>query len=86
MVHARFSEAYINFSLIYTKYNIFLVLPIKYLINKDGDPTTPFKLTTVTKPSVLHLCVLFCPCLVQKATAHAGTKALNMRLPITEGF
>ena len=33
---------------------------------------------TYTKPSISHLCVLFCPCVVQKATAHVGTKALNM--------
>ena len=32
MVHARVSEAYINFALIYTLDHIFIVLPIKYLI------------------------------------------------------
>ena len=52
MVHARVSEAYIHFSLMYTTDHIFLVLPIKYTINKDGDPTTPHKLATCTKPSV----------------------------------
>ena len=26
----------------------------KNLINEDGDPTTPFKLATGTKPSVSH--------------------------------
>ena len=41
MVHTRVLEAYICLSLMYTTDNIFLVLPIKYLINKDGDPTTP---------------------------------------------
>ena len=55
------------------------VPPIKYLINKDGDPTTPYKLATGTKPSVSHLCVLFCPHVVRKETVHLGTKALNMR-------
>ena len=30
----------------YTTDHIFLVLPIKDLINKDGEPTTPFKLAT----------------------------------------
>ena len=79
MVHARVSEAYIHFALIYTTYHIFTVLPIKYLINEDGDPTMPHKLSTGTKPSVSHLRVLFCPCVVQKATSHVGTKALNMR-------
>ena len=33
MVHARVLEAYINFASMYTTDHIFLVLPIKYLIN-----------------------------------------------------
>ena len=49
------------------------------MINKDGDPTTPYKPSTCTKPSVSHLRVLFFPCVVRKATAHFGTEALNMR-------
>ena len=62
MVHARVPEVYVHFELIYTSDHIFLVLPIKYLINEDGDQKTPHKLATGTKPSVSHLCVLFCPC------------------------
>ena len=46
MVHARVSEVYVYFALIYTTYHIFPVLPIKDLIIKDGDPTTPHKLAT----------------------------------------
>ena len=69
MVHDRVSEAYIRFTLMYTTYHISLVLPIKDLINEDGDPTTPFKLATGTKSSVSHLRVLFCPYIVRKATA-----------------
>ena len=79
MVNARVLEACIHFSLIYTTDHIFPVLPIKDLINKDGDPTTPHKLSTGTKPSVSHLHMLFFPCVVQKATARIETKALNMR-------
>ena len=86
MVHARVSEAYIHFSLMYTTYHIFPLLPIKDLINKDGDSTTPHKLATCTKPSVSHLHVLFCPCVVQKPTAHVETKALNMRQQSQKGF
>ena len=41
MVHARVLEAYIHFALMYTTDHISPVLPIKDLINKDGDPTTP---------------------------------------------
>ena len=59
VVHARVSELYIHFAFMYTTYHIFPVLPIKYLINKDGDPTTPHKLATSTKPTVSYLRVLF---------------------------
>ena len=59
IVHARVSEAYIHFALMYTTDNISLVLPINNLINEDGDPTTPFKLATGMKPSVSHLSVIF---------------------------
>ena len=79
MVHARVPENYIHFALMYTTDHIFPVLPINNLINEDGDPTTPFKLATGMKPSVSLLCVLFCPCVVRKATAHVETKTLNMR-------
>ena len=40
MVHARVSEAYIHFALMYTINHIFPVLPIKDIINEDGDTTT----------------------------------------------
>ena len=86
MVHARVLEAYIHFAFMYTTDHIFLVLPIKDLINKDGDPTVPFKLATDTKPSVSHLHVLFFPCDVRKATTHVGNKALNMRHQVQKGF
>ena len=86
MVHARVLEVYIHFSLMYTLDQIFLVPPIKDLINEDGDPTTPFKLEIGTKTSVSHLRVLFCPCVVQKATSHVGTKVVNMRHQAQKGF
>ena len=78
MVHARFLEAYINIAIMYMTDNIFPVLPIKYLMNEDGDTTTTFKLATGTKRPVSHLHVLFCPCVVRKATAHVDKKALNI--------
>ena len=86
MVHARFLEACISFELMYMAYNIFLVLPIKYMINKDSDTATLFKLVTGTKPSVSHLRVIFCPCVVRKATAHVNKKELNMRHQAQKGF
>ena len=79
MVHARVLEVYVHFTLMFTIDHIFLVIPIKDIINENGDPTTPHKLSTDTKPSVSHLCVLFCPCVVQKSTGHVETKTLNMR-------
>ena len=86
LVHDKVSEAYIHFSLMYMTYHIFPVLPIKDMINKDGDPTTPYKLATGTKPSVSHLRVLFCPCVVWKATAHVGTEALNIHHQAQQHF
>ena len=86
MVHARVLEAYIHFSLMYTKYHIFPVLPIKDMINKDGKPTTPFKPATGMKPLVSHFRVLFCSCVVRKATAHVDKKEINMRYQAQKDF
>ena len=54
IVHARFLEAYIYFEFMYTKDHIFPVITIKVMINKDGEPPTPFILATCVKPSVSH--------------------------------
>ena len=86
MVHARVPEVYVHFALMYTTDYIFPVLPIKDLINEDGNTTIPHKLGTGTKPSVSHLRVLFCSCVVRKATAHVETKTLNMRHQAQKGF
>ena len=86
MVHAKVSEYYIHFALMHTEDHIFQVLPIKYLINKDDEPTMPYKLVTGMKPLVSHLYVLFFPCVVQKANAHVRTKALNMHHQAKKGF
>ena len=66
MVHAIVLEAYIHFALIYTTDHIFPVLPIKDMINEDGEPTMPFKLVTYTKTSVSHLRVIFFHVLYRK--------------------
>ena len=86
MVYAIVLEAYIHLAFMYMTDHIFPVLPIKDLINEDGDPTTPHKLATGTKPSVSHLRVLFCPCVVRKSTAHVEKKTLNMRHQAQKGF
>ena len=81
-----FRKVYVHFTLMYTTDPIFPVMPIKDLINKDGNPTTPHKLATGTKPSMSHLHMLFCPCVVRKATAHVETKTFNMRHQAQKGF
>ena len=86
MVHARVPEVYVHFTLLYRTDHIFPVLPIKDLINEDGDPTTPNKLAKGMKPSVLHLRMFICPCVVRKNTAHVETKTLNMRHQAQKGF
>ena len=86
MVHARVPEVYVHFTLMYTADHIFLVLPIKVIINEDGNLTMPQKLATGTRTSVSHLRVLFCPCVVRKATAHVETKTLNIRHQAQKGF
>ena len=86
MVNAIVSETYIHFSFMYTTDHIFPVLLIKYLINKDGEPTVPFKLTTGTKYPVSYLRMLFFPCVVRKATAHVEKNALNIRHQAQKGF
>ena len=72
-------QKYVHFALMYKIDHFFPVLPIKDLINEERDPTTPCKLATGTKPPVSHLRVLFCPCVVQKDTAHVETNTLNVR-------
>ena len=74
MVHARVLDKYIHFSLMYTYRHIFPVLPIKNLLNQDGEPTTPCKLETVTKPSVYNIRCIFSSFYVRKATANVDGK------------
>ena len=66
--------------------HIFPVLPIKHLVNQDGDPTTPHKLATGKKTSVSKLRDLLCLCVVQKANSHVDTNVLNMRHQSQKGF
>ena len=86
MVHAGVPEVFFYFALMYTTDHISPVLPIKDIINDDDDPRTPHKLTIGTKTEVSHLRVLFCPCVVQKSTAHFETKTLNIRHQAQKGF
>ena len=78
MLHVWVSYNYIHFLLIYTNYHIFPVIPIKHLLNQDGEPTMPHKLATGINFSVSNLRVLLLLCFVRKVNAHVYTKALNM--------
>ena len=86
MVHTGDSDKYIHFALMYTACNIFPILPIKHFVIQYGEPTTPNKLATGTKPSVSNIHVLFCPCVVHKATAHVDTNVLNIHHQPQKGF
>ena len=86
MEHAIVPEVYVHFTLMYTTDHIFLVLTIKDLIIEYGNPTTPHKMVTGTKPSLSHLRLLFCPFVVRKFTAHVETKTLNMCHQAQKGF
>ena len=86
MVYARVLEAYIHFALMFTADRIFPFLPIKYLMREYGNPTTPFKLATGAKPSVLHLRVLFFSCDLRKSTAYVDKKALYMSHQAQKSF
>ena len=43
----------------YTTRHIFMVLPINNLVDQDGEPITPHKLSTGTKPSVSNITIFF---------------------------
>ena len=86
MVHDIVPEVYVHFELMCTTDHIFPVLPIRDLINEDGNPTMSHKLATGTRPSVSHLRVLFFPCVARRDTVHFETKTLNMRHQAQQGF
>ena len=86
MVHARVLEAYIHFELIYTTDHIFPIIKNKDMKNEDIKTTKPFKLATGMEPSLSHLRVLFCQCIVPNATAHFEKRALNMCLQAQKSF
>ena len=78
MVHTRVSDEYLHFALMYMTDHIFPVIRTKHLVNQYGEPITPRKMETGTKPLVSNLHVLLCPCVARKATAQVDKKALNM--------
>ena len=65
----------------YSTDHIFPVIPIKKLVNQDGEPTTPRKLEMGKKPLVSHPWYLLCARAIKKATAHSDKYSLNMCHP-----
>ena len=55
MVHTQVYNKYTHFSFMYTTDHILPVIPIKHLVNQDGEPNITHKLETGTKPSVSNL-------------------------------
>ena len=86
MVHARFSDKYIHFPLMYTTDHIFPVIPIKHLVNQYSEPNTPHKLETGQNKSLSNPCALFYPYVVLNSTSHIDTKVLNMCHQLQKGF
>ena len=72
-MHARVSDEYIHFALMYTTDHTFPVVSIKHLVDHDSEPTMTHKLATGTKPSVSNLRVLFCLTGVQNVTSRVDT-------------
>ena len=62
MVHARVLKAFIHLALMYTADNIFLLLPIKDPLDKNGDTIMAFNLETGKKPSVSQYVFYFSMC------------------------
>ena len=85
MVHAKVPEACIHFALMYTTYHIFMVLPIKDLINKDRDPTMPFKLATGKKPQY-HICACYLSMCCTESYCTRWDKGIKYASPSTKRF
>ena len=85
MVHARVLEACIHFVLLYTTDHISTVLQIKYMINKDGKLTTPFKHATGTNLQYhIYACYFFHVLYVN--LLHTLTKVVKYTSPSAKGF
>ena len=69
MVFARVNDDYTHHALIFAAHHIIPVLPLKDLVNEQGDPVTPIELMTNKKAMIRHLRTLFCPCIIKKHTA-----------------
>ena len=83
MVHARVPEIYVHFALMYTIDHIFPVLPIKDLIDKDGDPTKPYKLATGTK-NQCHIYVFYFVRVLYKKLRRTLRKDIKHASPSTK--
>ena len=66
--------------------HIFTVLKIKHMVNQDGELTIPQNWQIVLNLHYKKHMFVFCPCLVQKATAYNDTNPLNVCCHSQKGF
>ena len=78
MVHARLPPIFKYHATLYAII-IYNVTPIKNLVNKEGNPATPYEIFFNEKPRIAHLRVFGCPCVFRKwtITNHLGQQREN---------
>jgi len=75
LIHAWLPDAYMFHAITYATM-VFIVLPIKDLIDQEGNVTTPSCLFLGTKPLVSAFHVFSCPCIAKKWTARINGKLI----------
>ena len=76
LCHARLPDSYYFHALLYAC-EAFSVLPVKGLLNKDGNPATPHELFTGEKPCISDFRVFGCPVVVKKYVARIDGNATS---------
>jgi transposase InsO family protein len=65
IVHARLPDTFMYHALTYAC-RIFNILPVKGLLDNDGNVCTPYELFMGEKPRINHFCVFGCPIVAKK--------------------
>jgi hypothetical protein len=63
MVFAHVGDEFYDFAIEHA-WKVFNLLPLRDLVDANGDPCTPIGAYTGTKPKLSRLRVLFCPCVI----------------------
>jgi transposase InsO family protein len=63
MVFAHVGDEFYDFAIEHA-WKVFNLLPLRDLVDSNGDPCTPLGAYTGTKPKLSRLRVLFCPCVI----------------------